>query len=87
MFLYGFPAILSSPNKSTSVQLLFNKGTLVNGNRKFRSKSILLGPNRRYIQICSTYIFRLFLLDLFNALYLSLNRLGKRIESLSLTKM
>ena len=50
-FLYSFPAILSSPNKSTSGQLFFYKVTPVNGNPKFRSsKSILLRPNKRYMQ-------------------------------------
>ena len=52
VFLYSFRAILSSPNKSTSGQLFFYKVTLVNGNPKLlSSKSILLWPNKRYMQI------------------------------------
>ena len=51
-FLYSFCAILSSPNKSTSGQLFFYKVTLANGNPELQSsKPILLGPNKRYMQI------------------------------------
>ena len=51
-FLYSFCAILSSPNKSTSGQLFFYKVTLSNGNPELQSsKPILLGPNKRYMQI------------------------------------
>ena len=52
IFLYSFCAIPSSPNKSTGGQLCSYKVTLANGSPKLRSsKSILLGPNQRYVQI------------------------------------
>ena len=50
--MHNFPAILSSPIKWTSAQLFFYKAALVNGNQKFlSSKSILLRPNKRCMQI------------------------------------